>query len=252
MISTINFLALLLLISSAISIDLECSYPTQGFYWATFGHSRTCDAIIDKYDLEPSIKILDTRQGDHTVHGLLLIHQRKLKSFPRGIENYFPSLKGIDLEGCGLTEILSEDLQPFRELLQISFDDNKLTELPHNLFQYNKKLQRVDLEGNQIMHVGPDLFRHLPDLTVVFMKHNTCTSENSIALRKEDINVLLWELSVECPPTFTMFIDSLMSSHDFLSAVRKAAQVDINQVKISLMQRIKELEDEILELKENL
>ena len=186
------------------------------------------------------------------VHGLVIIHQRNLEKFPRGIENHFKYLKGIDMEGCGLTKISSEDLRPFKDLLQISFDENRLTELPHDLFQHNLKLKRIDLEGNSLYHVGLEIFSHLPHLTVVYMKHNSCTTEDSFALGKEALKELAWELSVECPPTLSMLSSSLFGSNKFEENVRKITSENSEEVREEMMTRIEELERKIQEIKRRL
>lgn len=190
-------------------------------------------------------------KSDH-VYGLVIVHQRTLEKFPRGIENHFRYLKGIDMEGCGLTKISSEDLRPFKDLLQISFDENRLTELPHDLFQHNLKLKRIDIEGNLLYHVGLEIFSNLHQLTVVYMKHNPCTSENSFALRKEDLKELAWELSVECPPTLSMLSSSLFGSNKFAENVRKISSENSDEVREELMVKLGELERQIQDIKRRL
>lgn len=167
---------------------------------------------------------------NHHVLGLLIVHQRELDQFPRGIEEYFPNLKGIDLEGCGLTSISSDDLMPFEELQQISLDENKIENLPHNLFENNPKLIRIDLEGNPILHVGPNIFRPLPKLITVYMRHTKCTTENSMALGRDDLKALEWELLIECPPTFDMTLDALIESEEFNKRIEEIVKKKIEEM----------------------
>ena len=237
-------------------MKLECTYPDPNFFWAVFDRAYTCDGIVvmdgdDDVVTSLSHSHRHPLKNEH-VYGLVIVHQRSLEKFPRGIENHFRYLKGIDLEGCGLTRISSEDLRPFKDLLQISFDENKLTELPHDLFQHNLKLKRIDIEGNLLYHVGLEIFSHLSHLSVVYMKHNSCTSENSFALRQEELTELTWELSVECPPTLAMLSSSLFGSSKFVENVRKISSENSDEVREELMIKIEELERKIQEIKRRL
>jgi Leucine-rich repeat (LRR) protein len=238
------------------AIKIECTYPDPNFFWAVFDRAYTCDGIVvmdgdDDIVTSVSHSHRHPLKNEH-VYGLVIVHQRSLEKFPRGIESHFRYLKGIDLEGCGLTRISSEDLRPFKDLLQISLDENRLTELPHDLFQHNLKLQRIDIEGNLLYHVGLEIFSNLHHLSVVYMKHNACTSENSFALRHEELKELAWELSVECPPTLSMLSNSLFGSNKFVENVRKISSENSEEVREELMMKIEELERKIQEIKRRL
>lgn len=159
---------------------------------------------------------------------------------------------GIDLEGCGLQEVTSDDLKPFSNLLQLSLDDNRLKQLPHDLFVHNKKLERIDLGGNWLMHVGPEIFSHLPQLATVYMRHNPCTSENTFALVKEDLKELEWELTVECPPTQKMLADSLFNSAKFIDIVRKVLEESSEEFQREMMIRLDEVERSIQDFEDRM
>lgn len=186
------------------------------------------------------------------VRGLMIVQQRDLEKFPKGLERHFHHLMGIDFEDCGLTRISSDDLKPFKELLQINLSGNRLTKLPHDLFQYNQKLKKIDFSGNSILHVGLEIFNNLPHLGMVNMKDNSCTSDNSFANKKEELKELVWELSVECPPTLEMLSSSLFSSRNFVDNIKRISGEDSDEVRNELLQEIQELERKVQELRRRL
>lgn len=183
------------------------------------------------------------------VRGLMIVQQRDLQKFPKGLERHFHHLMGIDFEDCGITRISSDDLRPFKELLQINLSGNRLTELPHDLFQFNPKLKKIDFSANLILHVGLEIFNNLPHLGMVNMRDNLCTADNSYATKKEELKELEWELSVECPPTLEMLSISLFGSQEFVENVKKISVEDSEEVRNELLQEIQELERNIQELK---
>ena len=81
------------------------------------------------------------------------------------------------------------------------------------------------------------------------MKHNSCTSENSFALKKDEIKELQWELSVECPPTLAMLSSSLFSSMNFVENVRRVTNEDVEDLRSELMRELQKLERRIQDLR---
>jgi hypothetical protein len=186
------------------------------------------------------------------VRGLMIVQQRDLEKFPKGLERHFHHLMGIDFEDCGITKISSDDLKPFKELLQINLSGNRLTELAHDLFQFNPKLKKIDFSGNSIMHIGHEIFKNLAHLNMVNMKDNSCTGDNSYATKKEEIKELEWELSVECPPTLEMLSNSLFGTREFIENVKRISEADTDDVRNELLQEIQELEKKVQELRRRL
>jgi hypothetical protein len=240
----------------ANSFEIECQYPEPDFYWAVLGQIYTCDAHITSLATKPLIKVTGEHRrhkDNELVHGILIVHQRELEFFPQNLENFFPNLKAIDLEGCSITSISGDDLKPFESLEQLSLDDNKLTQLPVNLFANNLLLKRIDLEGNSIMHVALNIFQDLKELQTVFMRHNTCTEhlDRPMALRRDQVDVLEWELSIDCPQTKEMMIESILISSQFQNRLRNSND-QLDEVKLELQTEIRHLEKQIQLLKNKL
>ena len=186
------------------------------------------------------------------VRGLMIVQQRDLQKFPKGLERHFHHLMGIDFEDCGIMRISSDDLKPLKELLQINLSGNRLTELQNDLFQHNPKLKIIDFSRNSILHVGLEIFNNLQHLTMVDMQDNTCTSDKSYATEKGEIKKLVWELTVDCPPTLDMLSNSLFGSREFIGNVKRISGEDSDDVRNELLQEIQELEKNVQEIKRRL
>lgn len=225
---TPRLILLISLIHLSSSLWIDCSFSKsenshEDFYWDVLKHAYTCYGTVTVKDPRTPLKFNTNHKpprNNDQVHGLMIIHQRDLEAFPHGIQKTFSKLNGIDLEGCGLTSISAKDLMHFPDLLQISLDDNKITQLPHDLFTHNRKLQRIDLEGNPLLHVGSNIFKSLPELKTVYMRHTTCTSENALAFNEHERKILEWELLIECPATFEMNLEAMVMSEEFVRRVR--------------------------------
>lgn len=218
-------------------LKVDCSFGRskdshEYHFWDVLKHSYTCDGSVTvEADTNYVTKVTASHlehQNNDKVHGLLIVHQRDLDAFPRGIHEFFKNLRGIDLEGCGLTAISARDLKHFPLLLQISLDDNKIVELPHDLFTHNPKIQRIDLEGNPLLHIGSTIFKPLPELKSVYLRHATCTSENSLALNRQELKNLEWEILIECPATFEMNLHAFLASEEFAKKVRQIIHLEEN------------------------
>ena len=89
---------------------------------------------------------------------------------------------------------------------------------------------------------------------MIDMQDNTCTSgsDKSYATEKEEIKKLVWELTVDCPPTLDMLSNSLFGSRDFIDNVKRISGEDSDDVRNELLQEIQELEKKVQELKRRL
>lgn len=159
---------------------------------------------------------------------------------------------GISLDGCGLEQISSEDLRPFKHLVQVSLDGNRLKELPHDLFVHNVYLKRISIADNSILHVGSDIFSHLPQLSFVDLRRNLCTSDGSIALDEHEMEELNWELTVECPATTKMLTLSLFLTGNFDTKVREISKRNGEELRSKILTRLAKLEKRLENLRKRL
>ncbi|CAH1733810.1 unnamed protein product [Chironomus riparius] len=243
-------------INNTSALKLECTYREPDLHWEAFSRDYTCEGTIRLDGDDENIRTVTNTHREQMrnadVRGLMIVQQRDLQKFPKGLERHFHHLIGIDFEDCGLTKISSDDLMPFKELLQINLSGNRLTELPNDLFQFNPKLKKIDLSGNLIMHVGLEIFNNLQHLTMINMHDNACTSDNAYATKKEELKELVWELSVECPPTLDMLSSSLFGSKEFIDNIKRISGEDSDDVRNELLNEIQGLEKIVQELKRRL
>ena len=73
-----------------------------------------------------------------------------MNRFPRGIGRFFPNLRNLSIEGCGMKSINKFDFIGLGNLQQLALDGNNLTTLPEDLFKETPLLERISLSDNKI------------------------------------------------------------------------------------------------------
>lgn len=235
------------------AVRVKCEFMTQR--WSAFGSSYSCDGSIESG--ETSYSLIDTvgahqmdssgrkQRTNENVVGLMVRFQ-PLSFFPKKIHNFFPNLKGMDFEGCQISSISSEDLKPFKHLEEIIFSGNKIREIPHDLFAHNKKLIKIDFEDNWVMHIGHDVFSHLQHVHVIDLRDNACTS---VATQSHDeVLELIFELSVNCPPSKRIIANELTTSEIFMKKIKEITDEKMKQMKSHLFGVVKQLQHKVKEL----
>jgi BTB/POZ domain len=69
---------------------------------------------------------------------------------PNGLHYFFPKLKVLAVDVCGLKEIRSDDLYGLDKLEDLECTLNDLKSLPDDLFIHTRKLTRISFYGNNI------------------------------------------------------------------------------------------------------
>jgi BTB/POZ domain len=82
---------------------------------------------------------------------------------PSGIQKHFPNLKRLEVHGCQLREMSSQDLEGLENLEELSLIWNNLKTLPDDLFINTRRLQHVDLLMNQTEYLSSRLLDPIPD-----------------------------------------------------------------------------------------
>jgi hypothetical protein len=221
-------------------------------FWLTLDVVYTCNAEARSIKTTTTLK---TIVGNHLfnadfteqfsnsdVVALRINDKHNLTYFPDGIDAFFPNIVAIDLEGCRLSSVAASDLAPFHKLQEISFASNRITELPHDLFRFNPRLKMVDLEDNWLMHVGHDIFSNHKSLSAVNLFDNVCTSIR--AMQREEMKELIFEVSVDCPPSLAIIEREIFESDGFRAVVLGGIEHEIRKLwaKVNEMQRT--IEDE--------
>lgn len=130
--------------------------------------------------------------------GCLLIRNQNLTFFPQEIDYFFKNLKIIVFSGVNLLSLSAQDLQPFPQLEHFGMNGYNLTSIDGDLFSFNKRLKSIDLDDNQIQHIGENLVTNLTLLQILRLSDNFCI--NKTATTRAEVLELAPQLSVLCPP----------------------------------------------------
>jgi hypothetical protein len=178
------------------------------------------------------------------------INNQPLNEIPNGLNNFFPNLNVFFVVNLNLSSISSNDLQ-YPELLYFRALNSKLENIDGNLFENNPKLVYIDFELNQIKNVGNDLLTGLNDLEEIDFRNNPCI--NKRAMNPTEIQELNRLLPISCPPLVTTTTakttpTTTISTTTDSNVCSSGCFDQIKLVEDKLMQRIIELERQMLEL----
>jgi Leucine-rich repeat (LRR) protein len=95
-----------------------------------------------------------------------------LLQIPRNIHRFFPNLKVLIMNSCGLRNVSRFDLMGLKKLQQLTLNGNLITALPNNLFENNPMIQKVSFYGNRIELIGAEIFDSLTNLNYVQLRMN--------------------------------------------------------------------------------
>lgn len=107
--------------------------------------------------------------------------------FPSGIESVFQNLERIQFNKMNLIEIHQADLKPFSELRVLQLSNNKLEVIEENLFEFNTKLEKIWIEGNQISYIHPRVFDHLSLLSNIDLSGNKCEEKLRFSIKRDKV-----------------------------------------------------------------
>jgi hypothetical protein len=126
-----------------------------------------------------------------------------LTSIPTNLASFFPNLKAIIII-APLFQLSSSDLKPFPNLVLLRFHSwyAKFTSLEGDLFQYTRKLQRINFSVPALKNVGANLLTGLNDLVYVFFIESGCIRYFD-ANTPQRIQELKQKLLLQCPPLET-------------------------------------------------
>ncbi|KAJ6640733.1 hypothetical protein Bhyg_05665, partial [Pseudolycoriella hygida] len=140
---------LLVLNCGANAIVIKCSYELRKFYYC---HGR----VIDGGDTPEITEVLGAHVGNLTlqhVDSLRLVGQG-LKVFPPNIHKIFPRTSKIDFGQNQITQVTNADINELRRLTELILSENRITELQSDLLRGMCYFKYLDVDNNQIEHVG--------------------------------------------------------------------------------------------------
>jgi hypothetical protein len=122
--------------------------------------------------------------GNHTAGKSCLdvehiyVYLQNVASMPKGIENFFPSIKKYWVERSNLQSFSNSDIQHFPALLQLLIKWHPaITSLPGDLLIYTPSITRLNFFGDKIAKVGASFFDPLTNLQSADFSQNVCIDQ---------------------------------------------------------------------------
>lgn len=148
-------------------------------------HNESLNFIA--YGDKSEIKLIEFLVGTHS----------NITSIPEGLFQDFSNLETLILNG-NVEHVSSADLQ-FAENLEFLTLNNRLTELPDDLFVNTRKLNSINFDNNQIYYIADWIFKDLDKLQYIQFSNNKLTiihrhtfsgltNLNSLDLTNNEIN----------------------------------------------------------------
>ncbi|XP_037029924.1 leucine-rich repeat-containing G-protein coupled receptor 5-like [Bradysia coprophila] len=214
---------ILLALGLSNGIFLECDYALRSV--GTIGNVYSCLARIHPSPGEKNVSDVSHNHLDGRVDADVesLILNDNIAFTPFNIQNFFPNLVAIDINGKGTLELTRESLKGLQSLRYFSFSRNQLQIIEPNLFIENPRIEWIYFDGNPIRHVAFNVFDHLEELRVLYMIETTCINEGANT-DKNAVDLLKFRILVNCPPTFEMLEEKIVRSS--LLQIIIAAQID--------------------------
>lgn len=222
---------------TSVAIELNCTYTQVTF--AVTGSIYTCTATVlfnGDSDVTNVTGNHQVNRGNSDVQALR-IQSQNLPFFPTNVEEFFPNTKAFSFYNNSITSISNDHLSPFPDLLYLRLLRNRITSLDTNVFSGLAELKFIDLDLNEIRHVGHAI--DLPDTDgYMYFRDNMCIDK--VAYTAEEIALLRFDLLRNCPPTISQIEDTLASRPNFIT--------DLQIRTLQLEARVAQLE-EIIENK---
>lgn len=182
------------LLGQTIGIDLKCQIVDEG--WGSL-EGFECKAvgwsITGDHEVVTSINGKTEALNDVVV---LSVEDQTLNYFPKNLDKFFPSLKGIKVLNTGLKSIKQENLKPFPKLSHLALFGGDLEKLDNDLFAYNPNLQWLALDDNKLNFIGDNLLTHLEKLKKVSLYNNRCI--NKKAWKRDDVEDIVEVIRTNC------------------------------------------------------
>lgn len=115
---------------------------------------------------------------------------------PRGFEEFFKNVQGLQIRKSLLKAISKDDLKPFPMLKGIWIRENKLTTLEPNLFEFNSKLRCINFDANRIRSIAPGILDSIEDLQELYLSNNVCISDG--ATNRLEVNIIEGKMIEKC------------------------------------------------------
>lgn len=148
------------------NVELKCSTPSE-VKWFDKKSFFTCSSVqeltVKTHFANVNNVVFENHLifDENIIEGLVL-KGSKINYIPNGINTFFPKLIALDISNSSLISLEKENLEQFGESLQyLNVQNNELTFLKSDVFQFNINLVQIDLSFNKIKFYGPGLIESL-------------------------------------------------------------------------------------------
>lgn len=169
------------------------------------------------------------------------IRDKNVKFVPRHIGAFFSNIESFDMYNSGVETVSKVDFAGLPHLKQLHFNDNRIKLLENDLFSGSPNMLWISFINNPVTNVGHNVFENLADLASLRFDgvtcHNAGADNNQVASK-----ALIDKIFANCPPTLDMTFDKIKEK-----ILKEAERVDQGRaIQIDVAKR-----DENLESSEN-
>lgn len=193
-------------IAVANAIIFDCHFFYGHYEWGDYKY--TCSPTIIHSDHD---EVLVEVNGVHiegkndTQVEMIWVRDGQILTFiPRGIDEFFPNLRGLTLHYTCIAEISANDLQQFPNLIDFNVFGNPIVSLDGDLFKHNTFMRYIYFGESLLQHVGFNLLGDLNNLRNVYFISNPCVNDS--ASWTEEIADLNQRLPILCPQPANDFV----------------------------------------------
>lgn len=163
----------------------------------------------------------------------VILRNRDMKFVPRDLHKFFPNLRSIDMYNSGVEEISREDLKNLTRLTEMNMRGNFIQVLRNDLFLDNTELQSLNFISNPMRHIDYKVFDPLKQLTSLHFELAVCLSQG-FANNRANVELLIFRLFVNCPPTFEMTERRILEGTELRTATDKMIFTRVNPLNIEM------------------
>ena len=185
---------LIVITSAVVGYDLKCEVIKEP--WYLVGEIEFCNAkSVNIRSMNEEITSVNGRTEPTSLQGLWISDQT-VNYLPKGIDKFFPDLKGLGVQSSKLKSLTQDDLKSLPQLVYANFLNNDLESLDGDMFKFNPKLRNIHFSMNKIKYVGENLLNLLKDLQFIRFASNICININ--AETSPEIPALIRKLKTQC------------------------------------------------------
>jgi Leucine rich repeat len=181
--------------------------------------------------------------GNHTagvnnsdVRAVTISNQELGGGLPTGLNNFFPGLFVLSVSGTNISRILRRDLEPFQSLRLLILFNNGLRILDGDVFVNSSSIEYINLNSNNLRHLGPNLFRPLTNLRTLRLQNNLCIDQY-VDNNTTQIVSLLVEASFRCPSTIEQIEQEILGGFNFQLIIgRLDYEISLLQRRVALLE----------------